>query len=417
MRILWTVNVLMPGVAKILGITTEHAISWVDAMSSRLRFRNDTKLAIACPLDTCSEVKEIEIDNITYYIFPKGDCERIDYWSEIIKKFQPDIVHAYGTESKHNYLLLKNHPEIPILVSLQGILTEYQHHYYAGIDFTMMLRFTTLGDILSSSGFFNGRNSFIKQSVFEKKILKMANRVEGRSTWDRVSAKNINPQLKYYYCPRLIREPFYNEEWDINTIERYSILVHQGNYPIKGLHFVFEAIAKMKKQYPKLKLYIAGNDILHPKRVIRKLLPSGYAQYLKYLIKTYELNDIIEYTGFLSAEQLAKKLTKIHALVIPSSIENAPNSLAEGEIVGTPTIATYVGGNMDMLEHKKDGFLYCYNEPNMLAEYLTQIFESDELAQSFSLHARKTARCRHNPETLEKTLISIYNTIITEVKR
>ncbi len=415
MRILWTINMLMPNAAKAMGVDAGHAVSWIDAMSKCLSVRDDIKLSIACPLE-CDAPNIVEVDNIAYYIFPKKNCEKIDYWTEIINSYKPDVIHAYGTEGKHNYLLLKNHNEVPILVSLQGIITEYEHHYYAGIDFSTMLRYTTLKDILVPTGFFSGRCSFIRRSKFEKETLKLARYVEGRSTWDRVSALNINPDLEYYFCPRMIRAPFYKEKWSVDKMERHSILVHQAHYPIKGLHFVLEALGKLKKKYPDVKLYVAGKDILHPEKLSRRLMPGGYAQYLKHLIKINQLEEIIHYTGFLSAEQLAKKLTEVNAVVIPSSIENAPNSLAEGEIVGTPTIATFVGGNMDMLEHNKDGFLYCYNEPNMLAEYLTQIFDSDELANNFSEHARTTARKRHNPVTLENTILSIYNSLISKNK-
>lgn len=413
MRILWTVNILMPAAAKAMGLFSGHAVSWVDAMSKRLSVRKDIRLAIACP-QACDRVCEYDVDNVKYYVFPRKDCDKIDYWKEILDNFRPDVIHAYGTEGIHNLLLLKNHADIPTVVSLQGIVSEYQHHFYAGIDFFTMLRFTTLKDLLVPTGFFSGRRSFIKQSKNEKEILRLAKNVEGRSTWDRVSSLNINPSLDYYYCPRLIRAPFYDKVWDINSVERHSILVHQAHYPIKGLHYVFEAIAKLKDRYPDLKLYIAGKDILHPTQFSRKLMPGGYANYLKHLIKEYGIEKNIVYTGFLSADELATKLTKVHTVVIPSSIENAPNSLAEGELVGTPTIATFVGGNMDMLEHNKDGFLYCYNEPNMLAEYITRIFESDELAIQFSQHARETARLRHNPETLEKTILNIYETLISK---
>lgn len=415
MRILWTINMLMPNAAKAMGVDAGHAVSWIDAMSKCLSVRDDIKLAIACPLE-CDAPNIVEVDNIAYYIFPKKNCEKIDYWTEIINSYKPDVIHAYGTEGNHNYLLLKNHNEVPILVSLQGIITEYEHHYYAGIDFSTMLRYTTLKDILVPTGFFSGRCSFIRRSKFEKETLKLARYVEGRSTWDRVSALNINPDLEYYFCPRMIRAPFYKEKWSVDKMERHSILVHQAHYPIKGLHFVLEALGKLKKKYPDVKLYVAGKDILHPEKLSRRLMPGGYAQYLKHLIKINQLEEIIHYTGFLSADQLAKKLTEVNAVVIPSSIENAPNSLAEGEIVGTPTIATFVGGNMDMLEHNKDGFLYCYNEPNMLAEYLTQIFDSDELANNLSEHARTTARKRHDPVTLENTILSIYNSLISKNK-
>lgn len=408
MNILWSVNIIMPDIAKKLGLKSGHAISWVDAMSARLCKRNDVAIAIAGPANVPSLMKET-VDGIVYYVFPKNTK---DPWHDIIRDFGPDIIHAYGTEKPHNLSLVKQYKDVPIIVSLQGILSEYQRHYYAGIDFSEMIRFISLKSCLLKDGFFSGRRDFIRRAKQEREILCECRYVEGRSTWDRVSALNINPNLSYYYCPRMIRAPFFENNWDINSMEKHSVFVHQGNYPIKGLHYVFMAIHKLKYKYPDIKLYIAGSGYFYPQTFKQRILQPPYVKYLKSLMKRLDIESNIEFTGFLSANDLAKKISKVNVLVIPSSIENAPNSLAEAEIVGTPTIATFVGGNMDMLEHKKDGYLYCYNEPNMLAEYITCIFDSNELAISFSNSARTTARNRHNPEKLEKMLLDIYREII-----
>ena len=85
-------------------------------------------------------------------------------------------------------------------------------------------------------------------------------------------------------------------------------------------------------------------------------------------------------------------------------------------MLGTPCIASFVGGNMDMIKHGEEGFLYCYNEPYMLAEYITQLFESDELAETFSRNARKKAQEQHNPETLTKKLKDIYISVIMDYR-
>jgi glycosyltransferase involved in cell wall biosynthesis len=310
--------------------------------------------------------------------------------------------------------LVKNHKNYPIIVSLQGILSEYQHHYYAGIEYSEMLKRISIKSLLFRDGFFSGRWDFIRNSKLEQKILKESKCVEGRSTWDYVSSKNINPSLDYYYCPRMIRSPFFEYQWNSETMEPHTIFVHQGNYPIKGLHFVFIALKKLLDKYPDTKLYIAGSGYFYPKTLKEKLVQNPYIKYLKDLMNKLGIENNIIFTGFLSAEELASKLSKVNVVVIPSSIENAPNSLAESEIVGTPTIASFVGGNMDMLEHNKEGYLYCYNEPNMLAEYIERIFDSNELANSFSFNEKKTARGRHNPEKLEKTLLAIYEDVINK---
>lgn len=409
MRILWTINSLMPKVAAKLGFESGHAISWVDAMSIKITQFDNVSLAMAT-IANVNKMKIYDLDGVRYYILPMN-CDKIDYWLEIISDFQPDIIHAYGTEGKHNILLF-NHKDLPIIVSLQGILTEYQHHYYAGIDFSTMLRFTALQDLFVPTGFFSGRNSFIKRSKNEQKQLLNVKYVEGRSTWDRVSSMNINPNLRYYFCPRMIREPFFNQEWSIDRMERHTLFVSQAVTPLKGLHFVFEAIAKLKRKYPDIKLYVAGYDRLHPTKLRQKLSSSGYMKFLKYLIKKLDIDDLIHFTGTLSAEEMAIKMASVNVVIIPSSIENAPNSLAEATIIGVPCIASFVGGNMDMLEHNTEGFLYCYNESNMLAEYISRIFESDELAQKFSTTTKVKYRKKHDPDILINTLLNIYKDVI-----
>lgn len=413
MRVLWTVNTLMPEIAKQMGIKASHSISWVEAMSKLLKTRQDVQLAISCP----SNVKHLQnntIDNITYYVFPNDGK---DYWADIINSFHPDIIHAYGTEQNHNLSLVKYHKDVPVIVSLQGILSEYQHHYYAGIDYSVMLRYSSLKSLFFKDGFFSGRRDFIRRSKIEQAILKEVKYVEGRSTWDRVSALNINPNLKYYYCPRLIRAPFYTANWDVNRIEAHSVFVHQGNYPIKGLHFVFEAISKLKKRYPDIKLYIAGNAYFKPQNLKQRLLQNGYIKYLNHLIKTLDIEQYIHFTGYLSASELACKLETTNVVVIPSSIENAPNSLVEAQLVGTPCVASFVGGNMDMVEHNHNGYLYCYNEPNMLADYISRLFDSKEIATSFSVKAKDYVREKHNPATLMETLLGIYSKVLKDNNR
>lgn len=409
MNILWTTNVIMPEVAKRLGIESKHPVSWIEAMSLKLKAREDVSLAIVsrAPIN---KLEVSDLDGIKYILLP-DDCNIKDYWGDVFKIINPDVIHVYGTESDQSYQLLKNHSDIPIVISLQGILTEYQHHYYAGVDFGDMIRFTTIRDIFKKQGFFAGRRDFIKRSKKEQELLQMARNVEGRSTWDRVSALNINPGLNYYYCPRMIRSPFYDGGWDIKNVEKHSIFVHQGNYPVKGLHFVLEALAKVKVKFPDVKLYVSGSDLFHSTAKFSGLFPYGYPNYLKHLIKKYNLYESITFTGHLNAEQLASFLKRMNVVVLPSSIENAPNSIVEAQLVGVPVVASFVGGNMDMVRHEVDGFLYCFNEPNMLCEYIERLFNSEKLSLSFSERARVKALDKHDPDKLVETLLSIYSKV------
>jgi len=81
-------------------------------------------------------------------------------------------------------------------------------------------------------------------------------------------------------------------------------------------------------------------------------------------------------------------------------------------ILGVPCVASYVGGVPDMLKHGEEGFIYQTDAPYMLAHYVCEIFENEDLALSFSKEAREHALKTHDRETNTKRLIEIYNSIL-----
>lgn len=413
MKVLWTVNTFNQVIANEIGVKSSHAISWVEAMSDYLSQNATITLAIAAPCES-NELRKKKINGVIYYAVPTNEKS----WRAVINEFQPEIIHEYGTEKDHNLIVCNVANNIPVLVSLQGILSEYQRHYYAGIDMSTILRYSPLRDWIRPSGFITGRRDFKKRAKSEIGLLKKVLYVEGRSTWDRVAALKINSKLTYYYCPRMLRRPFNESEaWNINNIERHTILISQGNYPIKGVHFAFIAVAALKEKYPDIKLIITGNNIFSKIKGWHRVLRTGYVRYLYDLAIKLNIMDNIQFTGSKNADEMVQLAKKVHVALIPSAIENAPNSLAEAMMIGTPCIASYVGGNMDMLKHNEEGFLYCYNEPYMLEEYVKQIFESDELANEFSKKSRTTAKNRHDPERLVNRLFTIYTEIVSRYRR
>lgn len=410
MRVFWTTNTFSSEVSKIFNARSLHPVSWVDAMSERLAAEQDIELAIACP-SKLKDVKKSNNKNIIYYYVP----DNITCWRKVIEDFRPEIIHAYGTEHSHNLNLIQSCTDIPIVISLQGILYAYERFYYAGLDFSEMIRYTPIRDLFRPSGFFTGRLDFKNRSKNEILQLKRVKYVEGRSNWDRVQAININPKLHYYSCPRMLRKVFYEcNAWDISQIDRHTIFVTQGSYPIKGLHFAFEAVSVLKEKYSDVRLVVTGQNLFRSRNFIEKVKTPGYQRYLIDLAHKLDIVDRIQFTGYMDATAVSEMLRKAHVSLLPSAIENAPNSIAEAMIVGTPCVASFVGGNMDMISDGVNGMLYCYNEPLILADKISKIFEDDDLAKSISENARDTAMNRHNPNKLVNNLLSIYRSIIAD---
>jgi glycosyltransferase involved in cell wall biosynthesis len=212
----------------------------------------------------------------------------------------------------------------------------------------------------------------------------------------------------------MIREAFFHYNWKKEEAEPLSILIHQGGSPIKGLHILLDALKIVKKYYPNFKLYISGDNIFSKKGLIKKLKESSYTNIIKRRIIKYNLLQNIYYTGYLDSQKLAKKLSEVSLCINSSSIENMPNSVAEAMLVGTPVIASYVGGTPEMLNYGEYGFLYNYNEPNILANIIISIFSNQNEAISKANKARIIALRIHSPKQLVDNLLSIYNLTIID---
>lgn len=411
MRILWSVNVVLPDIAQLMNLKCGHSISWVDAMrKAMVKNHTDIDLAIVCYGGIRTrKFEKLKFEGITYYILPYalGYKKR---WEYIIRDFSPDVIHIYGTEKNHNMELIDNYKtNIPMIISLQGIISEYTKHYYAQMSVKEIVQTYTLRDVVFRNGIFAKKNAFKRQSKKEKRMICKVGAVEGRSDWDKAISKSINPDVEYYYCPRMIRESFWDYCWDVDDFEKHSLFVHQGDYPIKGLHLLIDALNILVKKFPDIKLYVSGDNIFDKKSFWER----GYTRFIRKKIEQYDLKDRIVFTGYLNAEKLAQKLRKMHVCVIPSAIENAPNALAEAMIVGTPCVASYVGGNADMLNHGELGLLYCYYEPPLLAERIEKLFSDDEMAFMYSIKSREYSRKKHEPAILEERLINIYRHLIS----
>jgi glycosyltransferase involved in cell wall biosynthesis len=418
MRILWCVNILLPDVARAIGDMPIPFGGWLVSLSSDLANIEGIKLAIAT-VYSGRELKILEINRIIYYLIPGGpkamlgkDREELKKcWQGVVSDFRPDLFHLHGTEYAHGLALLEACSDIPSVVSIQGLVSVYEKYYYAGMEFFDVFLRLSFRDIIKLDPLWNGRRSFRKRATFEREIIQRINNVIGRTNWDYANVKAINPTIKYFHCYESLRNPFYESKWDISNIQRHSIFTNQAIYPLKGLHILLKALSLIKKDFPDVKLYVPGYK-LWGKTLKERLKITGYGLYIKKLIKNLGIEDNVVFRGMLSAEKLADMLIKTHIFVIPSAVENSPNSLAEAMILGVPCVGAYSGGIPDMLENGRLGFLYPFMEEAMLAEYIRRIFENDELALKFSEAGRESAQMRHDRKRISKTMVELYKEII-----
>ena len=139
---------------------------------------------------------------------------------------------------------------------------------------------------------------------------------------------------------------------------------------------------------------------------------NSYGNYIKELIKQYQLDPNIEFLGSINAEKLKETLLESNLFICSSSIENSSNSLGEAMLLGVPCIASAVGGNVDMIENAKEGYLYPFAETYKLAYYIKKIFDNPEIALELGKNAKLKASINHDRYTNVNTLLSIYEQVL-----
>lgn len=422
MRIMWAIFVTFPEVANKVGRKSEYACTWARALAEKIRYRRDVDLAIVSVADA-KTIQKYNINEVDFYFLPNrkevlhtgGGKNARKAWEEILADFKPDVIHIHGSESLVPYELIRMNPKIPLFLTLQGILSNYYKDAYAGLEIGEILANYSLRDVIRHSGIIWDKKAEIKKSKYEQEMLKGVGYLGGRTTWDKVSSHAVNPKAKYIFAPELIRHEFYTaSRWSVNDIHRHRIFMHQGFKPIKGLHILLNAIKELQKKYPDIELYMSGTNIMKNESVKDKLLQPGYVKYLFKKINEYNLQGCIHFTGILNAEQIVNELKKSNVMVLPSSIENSPNSLCEAQLVGIPCVASFVGGVPEMLRDGQDGFLYTFNEPLMLAEYISRIFDSDKLAEEFSKSSYEWIRRKQGEDYVVEKSIDNYRCIIND---
>lgn len=419
MKVLWTVNLIPAAVSVKLGRTSEVLGGWVESMAEQLSKNIDIELGIVCKCEEKLDFCET-IDGVTYfslhYTSSTSLAELESKCEKIVSDFNPDIINIEGTEFLHARAmqLTAKKRSIPAVVSLQGILNG-QYVYQCGqLQIDDMMFSKSLTEIFSGWIMHLRKTKWYKPRMkSEKEIIENANYILGRTTWDRAHSYAINPNAKYYPCSRILRAPFYEEKWNIDKMERHSIYVGNGYSALKGVHFVVMALPYLIREYPDVKVYVAGYKP-YQENDKRSFLKKGYAAYLKKLIYDLGVQNHIEFTGPLKANKVAETLSKVNAYVLCSTIENSPNTLGEAMMVGTPCVASYVGGVSDMAEDGQEALFYRNDDPKLLAWNIKRIFDNDELALSLSESGKKKALITHDAERNAQLLVDAYIDILKE---
>lgn len=456
MKILWLCNVMMPMIAEKLNMEASNKEGWISGLAEvvlKKQDENGIELAAAFPAPEkmFSAEQEVCVHSITVqgrqmscYGF-REDVTRPEIYDrglegrmqKIIDFCRPDIVHCFGTEYPHTLAMCRVFPQKSrLLIGIQGLCAVYANAYFANMP-EKVTRSRTLRDYLKKDSIVEQQRKFAQRGEIEIEAVKLTKNVAGRTAWDKYYTERWNPEAGYFYMNETLRQDFYGEVWNKESCEPHSIFLSQGDYPIKGLHYMLEALPAIIARYPDTRVYVAGNSVVKHETLKEKLKISGYGKYLRKLMREKELNDRVIFLGRLNAAQMKEQYLKSHLFVCCSTIENSPNSLGEAMLLGMPCVSADVGGIPSIFTDGEDGILYegfktplnkFDNACNLnrsdeeqlediskrLANAVIEIWSDDEKTEQYCKNARNHAEKNHNRERNYEKMTEIYTKIIAQ---
>lgn len=425
MRVLWLCNIMLPVIAMHLGKEVNNKEGWLSGTYERLRkadFRTEggerIELGVCFPVPSEQDEIRVSLVNLEVFGFYEDtnhpeiyDAGLESRLKRIVDKFNPDLIHCFGTEYPHTLAMTRAFPNPDkILVGIQGLCHLCAEEYMANLPENIQKK-KTFRDILRKDSMLRQKEKFDIRGAYEIEALKRVKHVTGRTAWDKAAVAKVS-DAKYHFMNETLRSTFYEGSWDVEQCIPHSVFLSQGDYPLKGLHHMISAMPVILKKYPDAVLYVAGNDLTKNSTFKQKIKISGYGNYLRKLIKKYDLSERIHFLGRLNADEMKARYLKSNLYVCASALENSPNSLGEAMLLGVPSLVSCTGGIPSVFEKNKDGLMFTPGDVGELAEQVIYLFDNPDKMLKFSVKAKEHAKIVHNPDANYERLLEIYREIV-----
>lgn len=283
------------------------------------------------------------------------------YWylpkilNDKILKIRPDIVHLHFTYPPYSFV---THLNIPVIITVHGLSSVRVKGSYPKSDYLNL--------------------KFILYPYFEKKALRNASRVITVSQWAKEeSDKLIGVDSKTVYIPNGVN---YKKYCNIEPmqISHPSIFFIGRLVKFKGVDILIKSLQIVKKVYPDIHLYIAGN--------------GPQSRNLKSLSRDLNLDSSITFLSFLSEEDKLKMLKSADIFVVPSRIETFGIVILEALASGIPIVASNTGGIPQILDNGKYGLLAETENSEDLAQKIIALIKNKSLRDELSEKGKQRAK-------------------------
>jgi len=176
------------------------------------------------------------------------------------------------------------------------------------------------------------------------------------------------------------------------------LVLHVGRLKrYKSTDHLLEAAQTLKQNGKRFKVKIVGDGDDLPR--------------LKELSRRLALEDVVEFTGFISEDDKIRLYQAASVLVENSIKEGWGLIVMEANACSTPVVAARSPGLVDSVQDGKTGLLYEYGNVTELARRLEQLLDDAELRRTMGAHGVKWAESFSWESATDKMLAVIEQTL------
>jgi glycosyltransferase involved in cell wall biosynthesis len=172
-------------------------------------------------------------------------------------------------------------------------------------------------------------------------------------------------------------------------------------HPKKGLPVLIETLSILRGRGIAVSLTVAGDG------------STEYVREIKNLVKTFALDDIVDFAGFVEGESKSCMFREADLFVLPSHQENFGIAVVEAMASGLPVIVSDQVALADEIVENGAGTAVPVDMPEVLADEISAFLDSDYLKQT-GVRARELVEKRFTADRQGQQLVELYKNIISD---
>lgn len=166
--------------------------------------------------------------------------------------------------------------------------------------------------------------------------------------------------------------------------------------PIKNLTMMIEGFRAVHEQMPDTMLLMVGD--------------GDEREELEATVEKAGLQDNVVFTGYQS--DTARYMSVIDVYLLTSYSEGTSMTLLEAMATCKPPIVTAVGGNVEIVEHQKNGLVIESGDTNALAKHMAELVTDEQQRSRLGAAARQEYEARFSVSSMTEHYQSVYQRCI-----